>query len=294
MMHPLGIRVDSPWRVWLFVLVVTGSTLFAALAISTLLFLFYGSKTAPLVYFIAGFVPLLIVPPVTYVLARIAYKLTSTQEELLRLVNTDDLTGLHNRRAFFEQGRRLIRESQQQGKSLGLLVLDADNFKSVNDNFGHMAGDEALRYLAYSLQDCANEGDLLARFGGDEFAVLRLDGTRTDMDSLAAAIHTYLTTNPFAYGNRPFPLSMSTGTADTSVAQSFDMLLSATDVALYEGKRVERMRPINGNHGPAITTSHASAARDQRPPQSATQLPTGVDTPHAESRWYQSGADVPS
>ncbi|MCB0064837.1 MAG: GGDEF domain-containing protein [Caldilineaceae bacterium] len=205
-----------------------------------------GLPSAWTTYLVAGVVPLLIVPSVTYVLARTAYALTVTQAELLRLIHTDDLTALHNRRSLIDQGQSLVHKAAQEEQVLGLLLLDVDNFKHVNDSFGHMAGDEALCYLAQQIRNCTHADDLVARFGGDEFAVLRWGATHMEMADLAAAIQANLIAAPFIYQNHPCPLSVSAGVADTEKADTFDALLSATDVALYKRKGIELLTVQNG------------------------------------------------
>ena len=236
MKQPLGIRVDSPLRVWLFVFLVTLFATISSLILVALVLWLSGFGTPPTTYLIAGVVPLFVVPPVTYVLAQIAYKLTCMQEELLRLANTDELTGLYNRRAFFEQGNALISAAMVPGVSVGLLLIDADNFKQVNDSFGHAAGDDALRYLAQTIVASAAPNDVVARFGGDEFAVLRFNATHLEMDKLAKVLRTELRQNCFNYCNTPLTLAISTGVADSKSYHTFDSLLLATDIALYADK----------------------------------------------------------
>lgn len=104
-------------------------------------------------------------------------KLLETNLVLQRLMNSDGLTGLSNRRHFDEylemEWRRALREQSQ----LSLLLLDVDHFKAYNDTFGHVAGDEALRRVAAALRDsCSRSSDLPARYGGEEFAII-LPGT---------------------------------------------------------------------------------------------------------------------
>jgi diguanylate cyclase (GGDEF)-like protein len=249
MKHPLGIRVDSPVRVWLFVFVVTLCATFAAVLTVAFVLWLTAMATPPLAYLIAGAVPLLIMPPVTYVLAQMAYELTSAQDELFRLARTDDLTELNNRRAFFEEGNRLLAETSDTDAAVGLLLIDADNFKQVNDSLGHAAGDHALRHLAQSIVACCHVADFVARFGGDEFAVLRRNATVADMAALAQAIQLRLVAHPFTYDRAAFALTISTGVADSLTYQSFDSLLLATDIALYDNKGPGRTiaPPIHSN-----------------------------------------------
>src|SRR5690606_10608541 len=88
------------------------------------------------------------------------------------LAYTDPLTGLANRRAFEEQGSWRMGEAARAGRPVMLCFLDLDGFKAVNDRWGHAAGDELLRQVAGRLRGAVREADLIARFAGDEFALL--------------------------------------------------------------------------------------------------------------------------
>ncbi len=264
MKHPLGIRVDSPRRVWFFVLLVTLFATFASL-ITVAVVLWLGDVgSPPMIYVVAGVAPLLVVPPVTYVLAQIAYELTCTQEELLRLARTDDLTGLENRRAFFEHGNTLLTEAAAAQLTVGLLLIDADNFKQVNDTYGHAAGDEALRHLAQTIVACAAPQDIVARFGGDEFAVLRRNGTQTAMATLAVAIQGALAKDQFIYRANALALAVSIGVADSADYPTFDSLLLATDIALYEAKARDQ---------PFLFPDHAEGLYRLMPPTPVANAP---------------------
>lgn len=259
MKHPLGIRVDSPWRVWLLTSLAPMLTAAVALAATYIFFGQSSFQSFSTVHGVVALIPLATVGAVVYCLSQIAYIHTKRAETLLHLAQTDDLTQLYNRRTFFEQGHNLITDANMHGETLGLLLLDADNFKSVNDTFGHLAGDEALRYLASCICHCSKEGDLVARFGGDEFVVLRRHSSYAQMVQLAATIQAYIVDHPFHYRNHEFPLSMSMGVADTERVQTFDELLSATDVALYKRKTNTQTAETNG-HGVFPPFSHTPLA----------------------------------
>lgn len=104
--------------------------------------------------------------------AAIALHNANTLAEFQRLALTDDLTGLANRRGFREELERLAASAERHAIPLSLLLLDVDNFKEVNDEHGHAAGDEILREIALMLRQRIRASDLAARIGGDEFAVL--------------------------------------------------------------------------------------------------------------------------
>ena len=102
--------------------------------------------------------------------------------------STDELTGLPNRRAFYEQFRRELQRGEREGSDVSLAVIDLDQFKQLNDTVGHLAGDRALRALAGALQATVRPSDWAARLGGDEFAVLLPGAGRNDAAEIAGRI----------------------------------------------------------------------------------------------------------
>jgi diguanylate cyclase (GGDEF)-like protein len=166
--------------------------------------------------------------------AAIALDNAKTVAELERLAGTDDLTGLANRRTFHESLSRSTAMARRHHTPLSLLLLDIDNFKQINDTQGHEGGDDALRMLASALSGRARASDLVARIGGDEFAILLPQTSRDEADSvardLAAQLRGHSTT---------FPLEVSIGVASCS-GPSCDGLLSEADRALYAQKSARK------------------------------------------------------
>lgn len=99
-------------------------------------------------------------------------KIEAQNRELQQLASYDQLTGLLNRRAFFEKGEKLFTEYQQSGAPLACIMCDIDHFKSVNDNHGHPVGDEAIMVVTRFLQQNVRPSDLVGRYGGEEFWVV--------------------------------------------------------------------------------------------------------------------------
>jgi len=161
---------------------------------------------------------------------------------------TDHLTGLANRRRFERQLDREIARTERYGHPFCLLMLDIDDYKKVNDTFGHEAGDEAMRRLAKTLQEGIRGIDLAARIGGDEFAAILAE---TDLargvevaERLREAIEA--TEIPTASSNT-FRITASFGVAESpSCAQTTSELLACADAALYQAKRQGRDRVIQG------------------------------------------------
>ncbi len=153
---------------------------------------------------------------------------------------TDHLTGLANRRRFERHLEREVGRTERHGRPFCLLVLDVDNFKQVNDTYGHEAGDEALRRLAKVLQEGTRGIDLAARVGGEEFAVIL---TETSLDvGLEVAERLRI-----ALGAGEIPatghIAASFGVAEYPThAQSSRQLLASADTALYEAKRKGKNR----------------------------------------------------
>lgn len=175
---------------------------------------------------------------------RYALKLGETLEALRRLATRDQLTGLLNRREF---DRILAEErdrSQRFGHPLALVLLDIDHFKRVNDTHGHPAGDAVLREVARRLTREVRSVDRLVRFGGEEFAVLVMEGNRQVALSAAQRLCAAVRREPmFAKETLPLNITISAGLAVMPEdARSGDELVAAADKALYAAKAAGRDR----------------------------------------------------
>jgi diguanylate cyclase (GGDEF)-like protein len=152
--------------------------------------------------------------------------------ELQRLAATDDLTGLANRRRFYEELERHAANARRHKTPLSLLLLDLDDFKTVNDRYGHQLGDAVLRAVANTIKRRVRAGDLPARLGGDEFAILLPHTTYAE----AAALAPELTSSLEAPGATPVPVRVSVGAASCTVEPA-ETLVTRADRRLYEQKR---------------------------------------------------------
>lgn len=129
-------------------------------------------------------------------------ELRARVNELERQAATDELTGLLNRRAFYQRLSGESRRASRYSRSLALVLFDLDGFKALNDAQGHPAGDHALQLLAGAFRSQARAGDVLARLGGDEFAVLAPD---TDAAAACRWLTACVALPPMLWWRRIFP-----------------------------------------------------------------------------------------
>ena len=164
------------------------------------------------------------------------------EESIQALIITDSLTGLYNRRGFLALAEQQLRIAERTGSRVLLLFADLDGMKWINDHLGHAKGDEALIEGANVLQAVFRESDILARVGGDEFAVLALGSSREDSDILKNRLQQQMDLHN-SRGDRDYHLSISIGIAykesDSSV--SIDELMSRADALMYEHKKSKRL-----------------------------------------------------
>ena len=153
---------------------------------------------------------------------------------------TDHLTGLANRRRFERQLEREVARTLRYGRPFCLMLLDIDRFKEVNDNYGHEAGDEAIKYLARILQEGTRGIDLAARIGGEEFAVILTETNLEGAVEVAERLRVAISGAKIPVVGR---IAASIGVAECpESAQTSRDLMAAADAALYEAKRNGRDR----------------------------------------------------
>lgn len=157
----------------------------------------------------------------------------------------DPVTGIPNRQALMRQ-LAVIRGRDAEWTPVCLAVWDVDHFKTVNDSFGHKAGDRALRLVSRKLQSALRAGDFLARYGGEEFVMLlyrmRLDAAVPFLDELRQKI----AGAPFHYADQPVSLTLSCGVTELSAGHDVDGAFERADAALYESKHSGRNRISSG------------------------------------------------
>jgi diguanylate cyclase (GGDEF)-like protein len=169
--------------------------------------------------------------------AAVALDNARLHEIVQRQAITDDLTGLVNRRRFIEALDAEIERARRFGSPLTVVLTDLDNFKRVNDDLGHHAGDDVLRSFSGLLRSHVRDVDVCARIGGEEFAILLPETDEAGAASVAERMRESLATVPIGVANgSPVRVTSSFGVAELGPDQSGDDLLRSADAALYRAK----------------------------------------------------------
>jgi len=157
------------------------------------------------------------------------------------LANKDELTSLKNRRAFFEQGNQLFKQATRFQHPVSVIMIDIDHFKNINDNYGHSIGDTVLKVIANVLQSSIREVDILARIGGEEFALVLPETGIDKAYKLAERIRQKIADEKITHEGKTFHVTASLGIASCTVtSQSLENMLTKADDALYIAKKKGR------------------------------------------------------
>lgn len=168
-------------------------------------------------------------------------ELEKTNDRLRNLSLTDELTGLNNRRGFMILATALLKFARRAGHPLCLLYMDLDSLKSINNTFGHAAGDTAITHFARILTETFRDSDIVGRLGGDEFVVLTIDSSENVVADIQARLQSNVNTDNFQSG-QDYALSFSMGgiQVDLNSTVTMEELLSQADKAMYEQKHNKR------------------------------------------------------
>lgn len=173
-------------------------------------------------------------------------KLRSAAQGLQQLSATDELTGAYNRRHLLQRIREEFSESNRHERAMSFILFDIDHFKSVNDNYGHLAGDAVLKNLAEVVRQSTRQEDVLARYGGEEFAILLPTTPREIAITLAERIRQSVASKPFAHENLTLQVTISLGVAGIpdDAVEDIEDLIEAADRRLYVAKNSGRNRTV--------------------------------------------------
>lgn len=171
------------------------------------------------------------------ILHYISVEIFSTKDQLYQMATRDALTGLYNRRTFIQQGTSFFKIAQRGGTTFTILIFDIDDFKSVNDMYGHVAGDHFLKGLSRLCEESLRDSDFIARYGGEEFAVILHDTDETHAalvaDKLRAVVEAYKLKEGAVVINRTISIGLATYDHDYD---NFHDILDKGDKAMYMSK----------------------------------------------------------
>ncbi|RUQ68138.1 diguanylate cyclase [Azospirillum doebereinerae] len=182
-----------------------------------------------------------LVPAELVARVRAGARIVELRNRIIRLAETDPLTGAANRRSFLERAEAAAADTERRQRSLSVLLLDIDHFKSVNDTRGHAGGDEALKRLVECCGMVLRPNDLLGRFGGEEFVVLLPETNAYVAVGIADRLRQAIEAMTVEHAPEPFRITASIGVSGVG-ADGIDAALRRADDALYAAKKAGRNR----------------------------------------------------
>lgn len=242
-----GLRRELPRRAWRRIYRVSGAVTAISIAFSVIL------TNVIMETFSAGInipglavsivTPMILGGPLVFILVLKHEQLRHANSQLEQLAGTDWLTSLLNRRAFTAAVTEHLASLRKRKLATGaLLIIDADDFKSVNDRFGHHNGDEAICLIATAIRQSVGSAGVVGRLGGEEFGVLLTHADATTADTIAQTIRLAVVSMAFRPNDRPCSLSVSIGGATCAPETDFADLYRLADNHLYDAKKTGRDR----------------------------------------------------
>lgn len=165
-------------------------------------------------------------------------------KEALQEVTVDNLTQVFNRKALMQDMQTVLAAGIDKDLTTSLLMIDADNFKTLNDEYGHVAGDKILIYLAQTIKASIRSADRVYRFGGEEFAVVLHRCPHNMAVSIAEKIRTKIENSNLIYNGKTMQITVSIGLTNHQAKDTFDTLCERADQALYQAKREGKNKVI--------------------------------------------------
>ena len=162
---------------------------------------------------------------------------------LLQQANTDELTGIDNRRHFFAEAEQEIRRAHRFGRAVSVMMIDLDHFKKINDTLGHAVGDLVLQEVVKAIRQSLRETDIVGRLGGEEFAALLPETSIEAARDVANRMVAYIANHPVVTAKATVPCTVSIGLAQIAEQETtLDAMLQRADQALYRAKHNGRNR----------------------------------------------------
>lgn len=188
---------------------------------------------------VAIIVSLIVAPLVAYEVVDLLFKINVLEKEMRNFATYDPLTGLFNRRIFYELTEHQLRVARREKSSVAVMMLDVDEFKKINDSYGHHAGDQTLKSLGKMISDTVRLSDIAGRLGGDEFIFCLPNTSAEGAKVLANRLIAMVSAFPFIFEGKQIKVGLSIGVHAQVLDSDYDVsdLFKQADLALYEAKR---------------------------------------------------------
>jgi diguanylate cyclase (GGDEF)-like protein len=186
---------------------------------------------------ISVIITLSITPIMSFYMVRLFLKVDKLEEEMRTLATYDSLTGLLTKREFMDRAGYFHKIASRENLPYSLIIADLDNFKDINDQFGHMTGDQTLESIGMTIKDNLRESDLACRFGGDEFLFFLPNTTAAQAEQFSNRLRTIID-EAVTFSSFDFQLTASIGIATYPElkTKSLEEFISAADTAMYLAK----------------------------------------------------------
>ena len=231
--------------VWRITVAATLLAVFASVLLAGATLLLIEGELPFIGMLLAVIIPLLLAPVSLYNNFKLVHRLDITEEQLRMLSHTDELTGVFNRRYFFEQAAREFERGKRHYRQFSVAILDFDNFKDINDVYSHLAGDAVLKHVAQICMAGLRQIDIFARYGGDEFIFLLPDTNAQQAKECLDRILEQVSTSNFQFAGHTISIRISMGVSVFRENMAdFNALMREADFALYAAKHQGGMRVI--------------------------------------------------
>ncbi len=224
----------------LSITLVTLVSVIASLALTNIVYAIIGIDVPPSNTTVAVVVPIIITPLVATPFFNLLFRVFELENTNRVLAAYDPVTGLMSRRALISQATSFLSFAERKHEPISMLFIDLDNFKAINDKYGHQIGDNVLHRIGQYIHTIKRESDLIGRYGGDEIIALLPDTDTKGVQHFAEKLHAILKENPITANNETLSLALSIGTTTykpNARPIDIDELIRQSDLALYEAKQ---------------------------------------------------------
>lgn len=230
-------KIGKLQSIALFSFVAIVVSILSTLVITTILQWFGIQINLTAGIWISVFVTLSIAPMMSWLMIGLLLQLDQLETEMRQLATYDSLTGLFNRREFLDRANYFHKVAQRENMPYALIIADLDNFKEINDDFGHLTGDQTLENLGLAVRNNLRESDLACRYGGDEFLFFLPNSTKDQAQQFGHRLHEIVKSGiECAWLDIDLSISLGIACFPDIPAEDVEELILAADNAMYRAK----------------------------------------------------------